>query len=165
MHKKPINFGALKSQNMKKLFLLVVLFALQTAYSQTTIQFQYDAAGNQIFRGIVLSASKSSAPEEAVTAEEPTAITPQTTEELPQFVFYPNPVKEELQLQWTTPQAKDQPKTFRLYNTNGQQLVQESITPESQKHTLNFISYPSGVYNLQVEYIGGETKVVKVLKE
>lgn len=72
------------------------------------------------------------------------------------FSYYPNPVKNKMQLQanWTI-------ESIKIFNLIGQEI--SVLQPESQNYVLNLENYSSGNYLMQVQ-INGNVKTFQIIK-
>lgn len=129
-----------------------------TCLNAQKVTLNYDAAGNQIKRAIVLVVAK--------------GVSYKTPEDLlnsdyiidNKLSYYPNPVREELYLTW-----KNEPEkitfSIQVSNFNGQ-LIKEYLDLKTIEFTtISFQNYPVGVYNLKLNYVNGESKNLKIIKK
>lgn len=152
-----------KTNYMIKLLTTVFLIIGLNAFSQTNkIQFTYDIAGNQITRQLCLSClsktNQNSKNLEQLTDADYQKFTPEDN-----FSYYPNPVREELYLQWEIKETAI--SSIELYNLNGSLLKSVIDLNGVFNQSINFSSYPVGVYLLQLSYDNGTTKSIKVIKQ
>ena len=147
---------------MKKLFLMLLFILTTTMWSQQNkIKFYYDAAGNQITRSWCTQCRLS----ETVLNKEDLKVTdllkfqPEDT-----FSYYPNPVKEELYLKW---ELKDENKIkqINVITSNGTQLKSFSDIENTDNFSISFQEYPTGLYFLELIYVTGEPKTIKIIKQ
>ena len=148
---------------MKK-YLFIVLFVLCfSANAQTKITFSYDAAGNQITRILCINCLSKS-------VEEIKEIEAITQDDLLQFSekdfisYYPNPVKEELYLQWQLV-LYNYVTSIQLYSMTGQVLRTYNQNQHDTSLTIPFQTYPSGIYLVLMSYKDGEEKSIKIIKQ
>lgn len=144
------------------LFLGLSLFA--EAQNPNKVIFDYDAAGNQIKRELCISCTqagyKTKAPKEVTALQE---------EDLQKFFpedvisFYPNPVKEELYLQWELVADKTVSSIY-LYTINGQVLKMYNDFKKANTLNIPFSEYPKGTYLVVLVYNNGEQKTIKIAK-
>ena len=78
--------------------------------------------------------------------------------------YFPNPVKEELFVQWTNDAEKSVEKVI-LYNSAGQQLQAFKMTFSENTSTISFKDLPSGFFSVELFYTNGELKNLKVIKQ
>ncbi|WP_026713999.1 T9SS type A sorting domain-containing protein [Flavobacterium daejeonense] len=150
---------------MNKLIAFLVLFIGIKGAAQDKILFTYDTAGNQIQRLLCINCTTSK-----MTEEKTKEITALETEDLlkfsPQDVisYYPNPVREELYLQWELIEG-NYVTSIQLYDLNGRVL--QSFYNLNQKNNQNiaFQSYPIGMYAVVLFYKSGEQKSIKIIKK
>jgi hypothetical protein len=148
------------------ILLLLITFSGITQAQTKKITFDYDAAGNQINRTLVCINCKTL----KQPGEEPKEIAAIKEEDLQQFApgdaisYYPNPVREELYLQWQSTNDT-YVKTVTVYSFNGQQLKSYTQTASSNNQTIAFQPYPSGVYLVVLMYNSGDQKTIKIIKK
>ena len=150
---------------MKKLLLTAVFtfFAAMQAQAQS-INFEYDIAGNQIKRKYLFLDTTRLVNQNVKKTSE------LKQEDLIKFFpedvisYYPNPVKEELFLKW---ELTDNNKvtTIAVFNLNGQLVNNYTEGFETNTQTLSFVTYPLGVYFVNLNYKNGDTKSIKIVKE
>ncbi|OXB06442.1 T9SS type A sorting domain-containing protein [Flavobacterium pectinovorum] len=148
---------------MKK-YLFIVLFVLCfSANAQTKLTFSYDAAGNQISRTLCINCVSK-------TVEEIKEIEAITQDDLFQFSekdfisYYPNPVKEELYLQWQLIN-ENYITSVQLYSVTGQVLRTYQRNKQENNLTIPFQQYPSGIYIVLMSYKDGGEKSIKIIKQ
>ena len=147
---------------------LLLLFLGFTLFSQAQapdkITFDYDNAGNQIKRELCLSCNKANYKTKA-----PVEIAALQEEDLQKFSpediisYYPNPVKEELYIQWEL--VADKTVTdIQLYDLNGRVLKTYNNLEKNNTLNIPFLNYPKGTYLVVLVYNGGEQKTIKIVK-
>ena len=149
---------------MKTLSLLTLILFSALSYGQAPkIHFDYDAAGNQIKRELCLLCS-------ARQSEPVKDISELKESDLSKFFpsddlsYYPNPVKEELFLQWKI-SNENSISEIELFSMNGQLLRSYKISVKSDTMILPFIEQPSGIYLITLSYTNGEQKTIKIIKK
>ena len=151
---------------MKKKLLLCFFgfFIVSIAQSQDKILFTYDTSGNQIQREICIMCPPTTGKQfnskeiEDLVEEDLQKISPED------FIsYYPNPVKEELYIQWDFFNEKTV-GTIYLYDINGRAL--QVINNLEKKNAVNipFKYYPRGSYLVVLMYNGGGQKTIKIVK-
>ena len=147
---------------MKKL--IFTFFCLQCLFLNAQIlRFEYDAAGNQIFRELCSSCPARSFQE--VTKE----VTDLEDSDLKKFFpedvisYYPNPVKEELYIKWD---LINENKVLNLdvLSMNGQLLKTFKDNLQQNSFVISFRDYPNGIYFLNLVYSNGDQKSIKIIK-
>ena len=127
------------------------------------LQFSYDIAGNQTSRKyIVVSnrlANKNSKQIKNLVASD--LLTSDVSEEIK---FYPNPVQEDLFIQWIETVEKKVVQ-LQLFNMSGQLLKTFPNNKGNDSMTINFQDFPSGIFNLILEYASADKKVLKIVKK
>jgi hypothetical protein len=142
-------------------FMLIMQFC--TSYAQDKLKFFYDPiTGNQISRELCLNcpSSKASASKEAEEISKSDLVKFQSTDS---FSYYPNPVKEELFLEWQI-QDNIYVSGLKVYDINGQYLQSYNKTKEDTSQNMIFKSYSAGVYIVRLDYNNGEQKTIKIIK-
>jgi hypothetical protein len=148
---------------MQRFLLLIFLHCSLFSIAQTKLNFSYDQAGNQITRILCINCLAKSAKE----IVEPEVITENDLEKFaPENVvsYYPNPVKEELYLQWEL--AHDNyVTTVHVYSMTGQVLLTFQINTTANNLSVPFQQYPTGVYLVLLSYKNGGEKSIKIIKK
>lgn len=146
-------------------YLLILLFHFSILVSaQQKITFSYDSSGNQINRELCLSCTSKKVEEspkeiEALVEDDLLKFSPQDV-----ISYYPNPVKEELYLQWQlTPD--NYVSSIHVYNVTGQVLRTYQGNESINSLNIPFQSYPSGVYLVLLSYKNGGEKTIKIIKQ
>jgi hypothetical protein len=125
------------------------------------IKFTYDEAGNQIRRNFIYLAriknQNDTTPKNSVKQL-------YKSEEYEDISYYPNPVRSELYLQWKN-RAEEKLVSINVYDLNGRLVKLLPDLNDSENTTINFESYPAGVYELLLHYNSGEKKTLKVVKQ
>lgn len=119
------------------------------------IQFTYDAAGNQTQRLLCINCNNKQ------TATYKEEVAPITEDNLS---YYPNPVKQELNLSW---QLVDNTTivAINVYNLNGQLLKTYADTKTNTAQIIPFQDYPTGVYVVELLYSNKQQKTIKIIKQ
>ena len=146
------------------LLILLMIFSFTIQAQQKKITFNYDSAGNQISRVLCLTCT---AKDSDVPPKEIAAI---TEEDLKKFdpsdviSYYPNPVREELYLQWQLTDG-NYVKNIIVYNFNGQLLRSYPRSSGDNSLTIHFQNYPTGTYLIVLEYNTADQKTIKIIKK
>ena len=151
---------------MKKMW-LIPLFAISNfvCAQNDVVRFTYDNAGNQIQRILCINCltakkSRDSIKEVAVLQQaDLQKFTPSDN-----LSYYPNPVKEELYLQWDLIEGT-QILSITIYDINGRLLKSADDMSTSNSKNISFGNYPRGVYAVLLRYNNGEQKSIKIIKE
>lgn len=148
---------------MRKYLLFCFIHFCFFLSAQTKLNFSYDGAGNQTSRVLCINCL-------AKPAKDSTAIEAITENDLKKFFpedvisYYPNPVKEELYLQWQF--AEDNyVTTVNLYSLTGQVLRTYQLNNSTSNLNIPFQQYPSGVYLVLLSYKNGGEKSIKIIKK
>lgn len=129
------------------------------------ITFSYDDAGNQIQRKLCINCTTSktsnSIPKEITALEEGDLLkfSPQDL-----ILYYPNPVKEELYLQWELIEG-NYVSSIQVFGLNGQILQSFTNLDKKNNQNIAFQSYPTGMYGVILFYKNGEQKSIKIIKK
>jgi hypothetical protein len=78
--------------------------------------------------------------------------------------YYPNPVKEELYLQWQLGQD-NYVTLIHIYSLTGQVLRTYQGSATMNNLSIPFQSYPTGVYLVLLSYKDGGDKSIKIIKQ
>jgi hypothetical protein len=150
---------------MKKGVLLLLFVLPIFAFSQDKILFAYDNAGNQVSRTLCINCLSAGKTTEAITKIEDLK-----EEDLQKFFpedvisYYPNPVKEQLFLKWELIN-QNKVSEIQLHSLNGQLLKTISKLENTNTQTMQFQTYPNGVYLLLLLYTDGKQESIKIIKE
>jgi hypothetical protein len=149
---------------MKNLTIIFILFFTYfNVQAQTRINFQYDAAGNQIQRIICLTCI-------GKKVNSPKNIAQLTNNDLKKFFpediisYYPNPVKVELFLKWELTDEKFV-SLINVYNVNGLLLKSFTEIQSLNNQNISFQEYSQGIYFIALKYNSGEEKTIKIIKD
>ena len=147
---------------MKKLLLTIFCFYGLLSNAQK-IRFEYDAAGNQIQRKWCPGCLSRNSNEvyKDISKLEDSDLQKFFPEDV--ISYYPNPVKEELYLKWDLIND-NKVSSIEVFTLNGQSLksIKENLAENSQM--ISFSDYPVGVYFITLNYINGEQKSIKIVK-
>jgi hypothetical protein len=148
---------------MKNKILVLFLFAFGISFGQTNrIQFSYDEAGNQIQRKICPNCPAKNATDADYKNEE--TVTEKDMIEDEKVYYYPNPVREELYIKWKNTDGKELTE-IKLYSMQGQELKRITDVKAIELAKIGFMDYPTGYYNIVLEYSNGEKKDLKIVKQ
>lgn len=145
---------------MKHLYLFLLTLLPLAAFSQSTLYFNYDAAGNQVLRdilcvncgGTVKPSNKKLASDEniSVSVESITAT--------------PNPVTHKLKVKWVYNKLNPL-KELQLRSANGSLLQKIPVKTRAGQRELDFSSYPPGLYLLAAMQANGKVTTIKIVKQ
>jgi len=148
---------------MKKYLLLLSLSFSLFSIAQNKINFDYDAAGNQIKRELCLQCTDPNhKPAKEIADLQEEDLQKFSSEDV--ISYYPNPVKEELYLKWEFAETKTITSVF-LYGLNGQILKTYDHLVKINSLNIPFGSYPSATYLVALVYNDGEQKTIKIVKK
>lgn len=144
---------------------LTVLLCSVTIYAQDKLAFTYDTSGNQITRQRICINCTPAARSALVESDSINLI----ADELKnisnfQLRSYPNPVADELHVEWINNPEMLVYK-IQLFSNNSQLLLDMSINDKQGEQTLNFGTFPAGIYHLIVHYNDQRTKSFKIVKK
>ncbi len=148
---------------MIKLYLSACFILIVTTITaQQKVRFEYDASGNQRSRVLCFDCEPRNTGQEIDIAD----ITDQDLQKFyPEDIisYYPNPVKEELYLQWELIEKKNIEK-IEVYSITGQLLNQHVNLASTSNLNLQFGNYPAGIYNILLTDSEGTQTTVKIIK-
>lgn len=145
---------------MRYYIVILMCFFSFTINAQTKVKFSYDNAGNQVSRILCINCEAKPAKEISAVTEEDL----QKFSEEDRISYYPNPVKEELYLQWELTQ-ENYVTSVQVFSITGQTLATYTANNSTKNVTIPFQSFPSGVYIVLVSYKAGEGKSIKIIKQ
>lgn len=151
---------------MKKLITLLLFGLCAFSNAQQKLTFNYDSAGNQIVRNLCISGCSTT----GKSSSEVKDVEALTEDDLLKFSkedvisYYPNPVKEELYLKWELVND-NKVSSITVYALSGQVLQNFSSTESTDNQVISFGDYPRGVYLVVLNYIDGEQKTIKIIKQ
>lgn len=128
------------------------------------VAFDYDIAGNQTKRSYIYVASGIYR-----TASQPIVVQPKTEKLIESdiykdILYYPNPVQSELFVRWSNT-ATNAVESMELYSISGQLMRRFENLKNEENTTINFESYPSGYYILNLSYTDGTVKDLRIIKK
>lgn len=135
------------------LFLLLQCYLLQ---AQDKITFAYDNAGNQVLREICVNCN-------ARTSAKPIKeLKKEDLQEIDHISYYPNPVSEELYINWELITDK-KVQSIKLVSISGKILG--TYSPKTDTMVIGFQNLPQGLYLIHLIYNTSEEKVLKIIKK
>lgn len=151
---------------MKKKIQFILLLTSMISYSQIDqVIFEYDGKGNQALRMLCINCSPNSS--KSVNVKEISSL---QNDDLLKFYkddeisYYPNPVKEELYLNWKLIDEKFV-TSVQVVGMRGDILNSYDNPNKTNNQNLSFQHYPSGVYIVLLKYNDGESKKIKIIKQ
>lgn len=147
---------------MKKL-LLLLLFCCSLNSMAQKVRFEYDAAGNQILRKWCTNCPSRLADQnyKDISELEDTDLEKFFPEDV--ISYYPNPVKEELFLKWDLIND-NKVLSIDIYSLNGQLIKKVESNLENNTTLISFNEYPVGLYFVNLNYLNGDQKSIKIVK-
>lgn len=151
---------------MKKIWMVVFLGVTNFVSAQNdVVKFTFDSAGNQVQRILCInctSAKRATDSIKEVSVLQETDLQKFTPSD--NISYYPNPVREELYLQWDVTTGA-QIASISIYDLNGRLLKSLPDIRQVSNINLSFQNYPSGVYAVVLSYNSGEQKSIKIIKK
>lgn len=149
---------------MKKSLLVFLFLSSTTILFSQNITFQYDAAGNQTFKGVIVLARPANQEAAAEIKDEPESSDFLTSSMVPEIQYYPNPLKDQLYLQWQNTTLKSVQK-LEVYSLTGSFVSKQSLTIDTKQTEIDFGNQPIGMYLIMVFYSDNTHKELKVIKK
>lgn len=150
---------------MKNLYFLFFFLPLTNCISQTNdhVVFDYDHAGNQVKRYLIdIDPGKhQTTPVKNMKDIVKTDLI--KADIYDDIKYFPNPVKEELYLQWSL-LNNNKVLSISLYTLSGQLIRKVNDLEKSSTYTFSFQEVPQAIYNLVLSYSNGENKTLKIVK-
>lgn len=139
---------------MKKSLFILSFFALSSfsAYSQSGVEYTYDATGNRTARQVITLAPSSA---KSITHES------YVIDTKPQLIVSPNPTYGEMTIQ-TDSLSNEGSNEILIYSMQGSILFRKKM--ESSSEIVNITNQPAGVY-LMVIKIGKSRNECKIIKK
>jgi hypothetical protein len=148
-----------------KNYLLFLFFCLGISVSaQTKLQFEYDAAGNQITRKLCINCQSTQLKQ---THKEIAELLPEDLQKFSSsdiISYYPNPVLEILYLKWELIND-NQVNKIELYSSTGQFIAVVNNTNKTDSAEIPFQNYPTGNYLIVLQFANGDQKSIKIIKQ
>lgn len=152
---------------MKNILTLLLCGTFFMSKAQDKIKFTYDPfTGSQIIRELCLGCPSPS----GKPAKEIKEIQALTNDDLEKFSpedvvsYYPNPVKEELYLQWELLE-QNAVTSIQVFSISGQILKNYNEQGRNNSINIPFQDYSSGIYLVQLNYAKGKPKTIKIIKK
>lgn len=144
---------------MRSLLFLFTLFPL-FSWSQTII-FTYDIAGNQIKREFNLYGNRQSNQE---VKDYNDLVNSDLEKFFPEDVisYYPNPVRDELFIHWDLIDDNNV-NVVEIYGVSGQ-CLKKVTSFNDNSIIISFVDFPIGTYVVQINYVNGDQKSIKIIK-
>lgn len=151
---------------MKKIYLFSLILLGISIHAQNTpkITFEFDNAGNQIKRILCSDCSARTSGDlvknfEEITEKDLLKFYPEDV-----ISYYPNPVKEQLYLQWEI-NNDNKVSSIEVYALNGQLLKSFKNLQTKNNFVISFNDLPRNVYSINLVYTNGEHKPIKIIKK
>ncbi len=156
--------------DIKLLLFITVLFITGLRAQERKLSFNYDPAGNQVLKDMLCinCPEEVEEEEEEIPEQEPEVIAEDDSEieeeKTSKVIAYPNPVIDELHIDWIENPDK-QPVTIELYSLDNKLQQSYKISYTRGVLNLKFHGYTPGVYFLVVTYNNGEQQSFNILKK
>jgi len=141
---------------MKKLLIIFLLFAnFIFVYGQVSpaptpvLRFSYDRAGNQILRQLVFD-TRSQTFTKSFAIEE--------------TKVYPNPTLGLFNVSFDK-ETLSKAKLIRIYNLNGQLVLEQPIEKEKDVYEIDIQNQPKGLYLVSIELFNKKYLIKKLIKK
>lgn len=148
---------------MRTCLLFILLHFCFSVSAQTKLTFSYDGAGNQTNRSLCINCLSKSVQQvkeiEAVVENDLEKFFPEDV-----ISYYPNPVKEQLYLQWQLAQD-NYVISVHVYSITGQVLQTYQTNSSLNNLNIPFQQYPTGIYLVLLSYKDGGEKSIKIIKQ
>ena len=130
--------------------MFLMFFIGLKSMAQDKIIFTYDTAGNQIQRELCINCPLGTGKvyKDSKTIVEEDLVKSDVSD---QISYYPNPVKQELYLQWNLIN-ENVVTSIQVYSIAGQVLQSFNNTENIKLQTITFENYPRGVYAVILYY-------------
>lgn len=138
-----------------KILIFLFLVIGNFAFGQLTI-FNYDAAGNQITVYVEISFTPASKMNSTSTL--------QNNPIYKDVKYYPNPVNNELYMEWETID-NNVLNNISVFNVQGVLIKEYKDLNTINSYTLSFQDYSQGIYLVEFYYSNGEQKTFKIIKQ
>jgi len=147
------------------LFLFFTFFVLNFTNAQT-LEFTYDVAGNQIKRELVtISVNSIMSTNSVETEQEEQTMLPKSNslnENSTTIEFYPNPVVDLLNVEWSSELQLTQ---IIIFDNKGKLLQLKKVSTSVRRETFNLSTYSPGIYYLRVFDASEQSKSYKIIKK
>jgi hypothetical protein len=148
-------------RNLILFFLFFVSFV--SGQTKDHVQFDYDNAGNQIKRYLIDIFPGKQASPNSTTQSNPTESDLIKADIYDDVKYYPNPVQEELYVQWEKVD-ENYVDNVSIFSMTGQLMRRYENLRNETSTTLAFYNYPQGYYTVLLVYANGENKTLKIVK-
>lgn len=126
---------------------------------QRIINFNYDNAGNQIIRNLVIIIPSGS--DRIMSNQEDNKLDLSTEGDI--LTYYPNPVENTLNLKWSLTEGKTI-KMIQVFSVNGQLIKRYNALENRTMAEINFSGLPIGIFTLNILYSNNTAEVIKIIK-
>lgn len=157
---------------MKFLLISLLFFLISEQTIAQKLEFNYDAAGNQIRRAWVcincsgqqqVSNHKISIQERQLIKEKDSELLKEN-EVVGWITASPNPVTENLKVKWQNIPDRSVMK-LEIYAINGGKIFSEKYNDTTEETNISFINLPSAIYILLATYSNSQRETIKILKK
>jgi len=140
---------------------MVTSLVMVTSYSQSSLSFTYDGAGNQVVREIICVNCRNS---QNFKKNEEKSIDFTTADLESKISFYPNPVQEELVINWTATNLR-QVEGIEIYTIQGKTMFSQTNLSGKSGASVYFTDYAQGMYLVSLIYNDGTSENFKIIKK
>lgn len=150
-----------------KIFLGIAFFFSSYSSAQTDIIFNYDEAGNQIYRGISNHTNKKAIPRSnSFWGQSSNSLEEQNTKFWKNVTLYPVPVKNILTIEWNQ-EINPLIESISLYEHSrlSQIFIQKNASTLNNRLEINMQNYYIGVYVLSFHLKDGKVISKNIIKE
>ncbi|ALM48931.1 hypothetical protein AMR72_08545 [Flavobacterium psychrophilum] len=148
---------------MKYLHFFVFLLISTVSYSQHTLSFSYDNAGNQTKRELICISCRTSNSESNSTSSVENTRELTKSSEYADIMYYPNPVLEELYIKWQN--ENSHVTEIMVYTNTGQIIFSYKDLLDTDNTKISFQNLSEGMYNVVMIYSNGDQKNLQVIKK
>lgn len=149
---------------MIRQFIVLLFFGLLTpCFSQNIekIYFEYDTAGNQIVRFNCSGCRNADTGKKEITGFDNTTLLTNPSNKL---IYYPNPVEDELFIEWSFEDENYITDIF-LYDVNNRLLLSKKELNEVTNTKISLVIYPTGIYFTVLNFKDGKQQLLKIFKK
>ena len=145
---------------MKQIIRSAMFFAGISLYGQEpTIVFSYDSSGNQKMRELICVSCSAQRPAGDYSKENPIS-----SSDDPELFYYPNPVLEELYVEWIN-HDNFIVTDLEVFSMAGQLITKIDNLSTTNSANVSFNGLTQGIYNVVLNYSNSERKTLKVVKK
>lgn len=148
---------------MKKIILLLITFYSVLSYGQDRLEFEYDNTGNQTIRSLCINCVEIVGKNVHTTKKNKSLNEDENFNLTESIKFYPNPVVEELHLEWNFSDKLVQ--SVMIFDIQGGLVFEKKVEETDHNEIINFKSLPIGYYIVQLNYSNQTNYNIKIIKK